>query len=46
MPIKGYRDIYFEITLGLKDIIALLISNFTKLWQLEEYFCDRFYIII
>ena len=36
--------IYFKITLDLKDMIVLMISNFTKLWPLEENVCDGFYI--
>ena len=31
-----------KFTLGMKDLIILLISNFTKLWQLEEIFAVDF----
>ena len=34
IPMNGIIGfLYFKITLGLKDMIVLLNSNFTKLWQ-------------
>ena len=35
VPQCSWKVLYFEITFGLKDMIVL-ISNFTKLWQLKE----------
>ena len=35
---KGYRGFYVSELIGLMDMIGLLISNFTKSWQLEENF--------
>ena len=51
-PMKGYRDFYYShlhmgwtsTNKGVKDMIVLSISNFTKLWQLEEKCCYSFYI--